>query len=117
MHQLLNRSDDESEYKIELAISKNIIPIIQNDDKTYQSNIIEPTNKLPEYKRSKGFKGDVKLNKPKLDLLEKEKRDIESKKIDYGFRLPLPYIPSHVTQVLTERTICLIWEEFLENGH
>jgi hypothetical protein len=112
----LNRSDDESDYKIELAVSKKTIPIIENDDKTYQFNLIEPTNKLPEYKRSKGFKGDVKINKPKLDLLVKEKKDIESKKIDYDFRIPLPYLPSHVVQVLTERIVCLIWEEFLENG-
>jgi ubiquitin-protein ligase len=65
-------------------------------------------------KAVKIFHGDIKLEKK----VDEKKRLTEEKKVEeeFDFDIPLPYVPSHIVDILGEKTIKLLWKEFLFHG-
>jgi ubiquitin-conjugating enzyme E2 D/E len=109
----LEWSDDESDWMPKSPER----PQPKNYDSrlTDQPSTIHPDVKKDDHKRRgvTGLAGDVQVETRRLKpLLEREE-----KKPSYdSFRLPMPYIPSHVKESLGQEIADHLWHEFLEYG-
>ena len=82
---------------------------------TDQPSTIHPDVKKDDHKRKGvgGVAGDVTVETRRMKPLLKR----EEKKANYeSFRIPLPYLPSHVQQSLGQDITEHMWHEFLEYG-
>ena len=80
---------------------------------TDQPSITQPDFKKDDHKRSSAFRGDVVVPTRKIrGLLKREERVPKYA----SFRLPIPYLPSHMKESLGEDIVEHLWYEFLEYG-